>query len=115
MNATFEPGQYVGKVLRWMLVKAKNENKTPTLAITFVPLGRFDPQNQDGDLLDCPDVERTLFRPITDNTAEWLKRDLKELFEYPFENFGPLNPDAKDAFDFHDKEFPTVLTYEEYN
>ena len=114
MVTTFEPGQYVGKVTRWALVKAKNENKTPQFAITFLPLGRINPQNPDGDLLPCPEVERTVFRPITGNTAGWFLRDLKQLFEYPHESFVPLDPDGPDPFDFRDKEFPTVLTYEDY-
>jgi hypothetical protein len=114
MVTTFEPGQYLGKVTRWALVKAKNENKTPQLALTFLPLGRFDPQRTDGELLPCPELERTVFRPITDNTAGWLLRDLKQFFEYPHESFVPLDPDGPEAFDFRDKEFPTILTYEEY-
>lgn len=115
MVTTFEPGQYVGRVTRWALVKAKNENKTPQFAITFLPLGRVNPQNPDGDLLECPEVERTVFRPITSNTAGWLLRDLKQFFEYPHESFVPLDPDGSDPFDFKDKEFPAVLTYEEFD
>ncbi len=114
MVTTFEPGHYVGKVTRWGLVKAKNENKTPQFALTFLPLGRIDPQNPEGDLLACPEVERTVFRPITPNTASWLLRDLKHFFEYPHESFVPLDPDGPDPFDFRDKEFPTVLSYEDY-
>jgi hypothetical protein len=114
MATTFEPGQYVGKVIRWALVKAKNENKTPQFAITFLPLGRVDPQNPEGDLLPCHEVERTVFRPITDKTAGWLLRDLKLFFEYQQDSFTPLDPDGSDPFDFKDKEFPAVLTYEDY-
>jgi hypothetical protein len=114
MVTTFEPGQYVGKVTHWALVKAKNENKTPQFALTFLPLGRVNPQNSDGELLPCPEVERTVFRPITGNTAGWLLRDLKQFFEYPHESFVPLDPDGSDPFDFRDKEFLTVLTYEDY-
>ena len=115
MVTTFEPGQYVGKVTRWALVKAKNENKTPQFAITFLPLGRVNPQNPEADLLPCPEVERTVFRPITDKTAGWLLRDLKQLFEYPHESFVPLDPDGAEPFDFKDKEFPAVLTYEPFD
>lgn len=115
MVTTFEPGEYVGKVTRWALVKAKNDNKTPQFALTFLPLGRVDPQNPEGDLLPCPEVERTVFRPITGNTASWLLRDLKQFFEYPHESFVPLDPDGPDPFDFRDKEFPTILAYEEYD
>jgi hypothetical protein len=115
MPTTFEPGQYIGKVLRWAMVKAKNEKQTPQFAVTFVPLGRVNPQNLDGDLLPCPDLERTIFRSITGKTAQWLLRDVKELFEYPHGSFGPLDPESDGAFDFHDKEFPAVLTFEEYD
>lgn len=115
MVTTFEPGQYLGRVTRWGLVKAKNENKTPQFAITFLPLGRVNAQNPDGDLLPCPEVERTVFRAITGNTAGWLLRDLKQFFEYPHESFVPLDPDGAEAFDFRDKEFLTVLTYEDFD
>jgi hypothetical protein len=114
MTTTLDPGQYVGRVARWALVKAKNENKTPQFAITFFLLGRINPQNPDGDLLACPEVERTVFRPITENTAGWLLRDLKQFFEYPHESFGPLDPDGPEPFDFANKDFPTTLSYEEY-
>jgi hypothetical protein len=111
----FEPGNYVGRVTHWALVKAKNENKTPQFAITFLPLGRVNPQNPEGDLLPCPEVERTVFRPITDKTAAWLLRDLKQYFEYSHESFVPLDPDGSEPFDFKDKEFPAVLAYEPYD
>jgi hypothetical protein len=114
MVTTFKPGPYVGKVTRWQLVKAKNQSKTPQFAITFLPLGRVNPQNPEADLLPCPEVERTVFRPITQNTAGWLLRDLKQYFEYPHESFVPLDPDGAEPFDFRDKEFPAVLTYEDY-
>src|SRR5687767_6212708 len=76
MVTTFEPGQYIGKVTRWAMIRAKSEAKTPQFALTFLPLGRIDPQNAEGELLACPEVERTIFRPITENTADWLLRDL---------------------------------------
>jgi hypothetical protein len=114
MLTTFEPGQYVGRTIRWAVTKAKNEKKTPQFAVTFLPLGRVNPLNPDGDLLPCPEVERTVFRPITENTAAWLLRDLKQFFEYPHDSFVPLDPDGSDPFDFRDKEFPAILTYEDY-
>src|ERR1051325_3445137 len=114
MATTFEPGQYWAKVTGWVLVKAKNENKTPQFAITFLILGRLNPQNPDGELLPCAEAERTLFRPITDKTASWLLRDLEEFFEYPHQSFTPLDSEGPEPFDFKDKEFTVVLTYEEY-
>jgi hypothetical protein len=114
LSNTFEPGEYRGSVTRWALVKAKNEKKTPQLALSFIPLGRVDPANPDGALLPCPEVERTVFRSITEKTAKWLLQDLKDIFEYPFDTFAPLDPDNADGFDFHDREFTAVVKYEEY-
>src|SRR5437879_1358987 len=105
MTATFEPGQYRGRVTRWALVKAKNEKKTPQFALSFLPLGRINPQDPDGALETCADAERTIFRSITEKTAQWLLQDLKTLFEYPHEKFTPLDPDGQEAFDFSNKEF----------
>ena len=112
MSQTFEPGRYLGRVTRWGLVKAKTE--TPQFALTFTPLGRINPQNPDGDILPCPDLDRTIFRSITKATAQWLVHDLKTMFEYPHDRFGPLDPEAADAYDFRDREFQATLTYEEY-
>lgn len=112
MSQTFDPGRYLARVTRWGLVKAKTD--TPQFAVTFLPLGKLNPQNPDGDLLPCPVVERTIFRSITEKTAPWLVSDLKTLFEYPHERFGPLDPEADDAYDFTDREFTASLAYEEY-
>lgn len=113
MNVTFEPGQYRARVTRWALVKSK-EKKTPQFALTFILLGRVSPHLAEGELEACPEVERTIFRPITEKTASWLLQDLKTLFEYPHERFTPLDPESADAFSFADKEIPVVLGFEEY-
>lgn len=97
MAHTFEPGRYLARVTRWGLVKAKTD--TPQFALTFLPLGRISPQNPDGDLLPCAGVERTIFRSITEKTAQWLLQDLKTLFEYPHDRFGALDPEADNAFE----------------
>lgn len=113
MGQTFEPGQYRGRVTRWGLVKAGTG--TAQFALTFLPLGSLNAQNPDADLLPCAALERTIFRAITEKTAQWLLQDLKTLFEYPFDRFGPLDPDSEEAFDFHDCEFTASLAYEEYD
>ncbi|MCI0331936.1 MAG: hypothetical protein L0228_01765 [Planctomycetes bacterium] len=113
MSQTFEPGTYLGKVKSWSVVKAKTG--TPQLALTFQPLGRFVPHSPEADLIECPDLERTIFRAITEKTARRLLADLHLLFEYPHEWFTPLDPESEGAFDFTDREFPAVLTYEEYD
>lgn len=114
MQATFEPGQYRARVTRWSLVKSK-EKKTPQFALTFILLGRVSPHLSEGELEACPEVERTIFRPITEKTASWLLQDLKTLFEYPHDRFTPLDPEGADAFSFADKEFSAVLGFEEYD
>ena len=115
MSLTFEPGQYRGRVTRWALVKAKNEKKTPQFALSFLPLGRINPYTPEGPLDPCPELERTIFRSITEKTASWLLQDLKTLFGYPHEKFSPLEPDSTDAFDFADKEFTAYLSFEDYD
>lgn len=112
MPYLFDPGQYRVRVTRWALIKAKTG--TPQFALTFLPLGKLNTQNPDGDLLSCPELERTIFRAITEKTARWLLQDLQTLFGYPHERFGPLDPESEEAFDFHEREFTAALTYEEY-
>lgn len=84
------------------------------VVLSFLPLGKINLTNPDADLEACADLERTIFRPITEKTAGWLLQDLKTLFEYPHERFGPLDPESDEAFDFRDREFDAVLAYEEY-
>lgn len=111
MGQQFEPGQYRARVTRWTLIKAKTG--TPQFALSFMPLGKINVHNPDGDLLPCPEVERTIFRPITDKTADWVLQDLEQLFGYADKRFSPLDPESPDAFDFGSKEFTAVLTFED--
>jgi hypothetical protein len=114
MKSTFDPGTYRCRVTRWMLMKAKTG--TPQFALSFTPLGKFNAQNANDDRLEaCPDFERTIFRPITEKTAQWLLQDLKTLFEYPHDQFLQLDPESPDAFDLTDREFTAILQYEEYD
>lgn len=115
MSTTFETGSYQARVTRWQLTKAKNEKKTPQLAISFTPLGRIDPDNPQGSLLECPDTERTVFRSITEKTAKRLLADLKDTFEYPYDTFSSLDPENPEGFDLHDREFVATLAYEAFD
>jgi hypothetical protein len=114
MKPSFEPGHYRCRVTRWALTKAKTG--TPQFALSFVPLGKLNAQNPEDDHLEaCPDFERTIFRPITEKTAQWLLADLKTLFEYPYEQLTPLDPESPAAIDLTDREFTAILVYEEYD
>jgi len=115
MTLTFEPGQYRGRVTRWALVKAKNEKKTPQFALTVLALGKINPHDPEGPLDPCPELERTIFRSITEKTAKWLLQDLKAIFDYPHESFAQLDPEHAEAFDFMNLELSVALSFEEYD
>lgn len=112
MPHTFEPGRYRARVTRWGLTKAKTG--TPQFALTFLPIGKINPHNPDSELLPCAEVERTIFRSITDKSAQWLLQDLEQHFGYTDKRFSPLDPEHAEAFDLSQKEFTAVLVHEDY-
>lgn len=72
----YEPGTYWGRIVHHQLGEAKTG--TVQLIITFVVLGRVNPEDPDGDLLSVPSQqERTVYRAITENTIDIVKEDLR--------------------------------------
>lgn len=75
----YRPGQYWGRITHQKLGQSKAK-ATPQLIVSFVVLGQIDPANPKGDLLQVmQQYERSLFMSVTDNTIEWVMRDLQRL------------------------------------
>ena len=109
----FEQGTYLGRINKWGLSAAKTG--TPQFFVTFTPLGRVDPSKPDDteNLIACEDWERTIFRAITENTIDFVVRDLKAL-GYSKDTFDQLDPEHKDAHSFADMEIRVTCKHEEY-
>lgn len=88
--AGFDPGRYACRSNRVELGEAKTG--TAQIVIAFTPLGRIDPADPEGQLISCPDWERTIFRSITDKTIDWVLKDLAVL-HYTHETFDYLSTD----------------------
>lgn len=92
-------GIYTGTIKSWGL----SEAKTGTLQVFF----RFEVSHE-GEV-----SEWTIFRPITEASAEYTFADLRSL-GYPLDTFDELEPDHPKAHSFSGLEIPVELTTEEY-
>lgn len=103
-----KPGKYVGHIQQWSLGKASTGNPqfTITFALAYYKLAG-------GGQEDCPSLERTIFRSITDKTIDFFVKDLQAL-GYDRDTFDALDPKAPDAFDFQGIEIEASLKYETY-
>lgn len=78
MSTTYDAGAaYWGRVTRQAIGKTSNGN--PQLVVSFAIVGKVNPADPEGELLPCPDGERTMYRPITEKTAEYVWEDIEAL------------------------------------
>lgn len=78
MNPVYEASTaYWGKVTRQAIGKTKNGN--PQLVVSFEVIGKIDSRDPEGELLPCPGGERSMYRPITEKTAEYVWQDIEAL------------------------------------
>lgn len=105
---TLDKGLYKAVVTKWGLGVSK-EKKTPQFSLTFV-LRSF---LQGGKEVPCTPYERTLFRYFTDDTIDFVAKDLRAL-GYKHDTFDQLEPDHPEAHDFSDAEIKVELAFEKY-
>lgn len=112
MPAQYEEGRYWLKVLSQAFGKSKKKG-TPEFSLRVLVKGRVDPEHPDGDLLKCAQNERALYLYITENTAEYVLRDLERIgFDKP--SFRYLDPQTENFHNFADAEFEGFCEHEEY-
>lgn len=111
MSTKFYTGEYLARVTGWGMTKARTG--TPQFMMKFEPVGKINPNEPDGALLPCPNYERTIFRAITKNTADWVADDL-EWLGYDKPSFRFLDPDVEGAHNFMDQEIRVRCDHEEY-
>lgn len=101
-------GRFKGRITKWGLTES-SKKKTEQFYVVFQVLAQI----QDGEEVDCPNSEQTIYRPITDNTIDYFVEDLRNL-GFVGTDFSLLDPDTPGAHDFAGKEFVAKCKHEEY-
>jgi hypothetical protein len=119
MSTTYEGGAaYWGRVTKQAMGKTSNGN--PQLVVSFAIMGKINPADPEGELLPCPDGERTMYRPITEKTAEYVWEDIEALcaaksIDVP-DAMRRLDPERADfSCDFAGAELAWFCKHEPYN
>lgn len=73
----YAEGTYVGEVISTAMTVAKTG--TPQFAVRFKVLGHPDPKNPENYLTDVQQFERTMYRPITEKTIDYVSEDLQTM------------------------------------
>lgn len=109
--ASYEPGRYWAKITRQAMGEAGTG--TPQFVLTFLIVGKINPVDPKGDLIPCPQFERSHFRTITDKTIDYFVEDLK-ILEYDKQSFKYLDPTEEGYVDFTDREIEVSCRHEDY-
>ncbi len=108
MARTYEAGTYRGPIVRVQVGESK-EKGTPQIVFTF----EVNERKVGDDWEPMDGQERSVFRYLTDKTAEYVAKDLKAL-GYPFHTFDQIDPEHSQAHNFVGTEVPVRLKYEPY-
>ena len=114
----FESGRYWCRVEEQFLGESSNGN--PQFILKFGVVGKINPADQQGELLECPRGKgRSIYKAITKATIDWFKRDLKYLCEQgklstKFRGFEYLDPNQPGYTDFTNTEFEAYCDHETY-
>lgn len=106
----FSPGRYRVKPCGQGFTKSSTDN--PTFELRFFVIGKYDIEKPDGELIPCPNEQRTYFKSITEKTAQWLVDDLASL-GWEGSSFTELDPQHPLAHIFKE-EFDALCKVEEY-
>lgn len=112
-NAQYAPGIYRGRVTTWGLTKSASKG-TNQFVLRFVVLGIVDQSDPEAGLISCPQMERSVYRPITEKTVDWVIDDLQKIFGYDRESFAYLDPSHPGAFNFGEFETNFRCAHEVY-
>lgn len=107
----FDEGTYQAKITTWGLSKAKTG--TNQFFICFKPTGQIVEDGDGRGIIPCSDHERTIFRPITENTINYVIDDLQQL-GYNRDGFQYLDPAAQNAHNFAGQDIEVVCAHESY-
>lgn len=108
----YEVGRYYGRVTRQAMGEAKTGN--PQFVLSFVILGKVNLADPEGELLSCPQGERSIYRTITEGTIQFVIEDLQAL-GYTKPSFKYLDPATPGFVDFAGKELEFFCSHETDN
>lgn len=111
MSRTQYEGRYWVRITRQALGESNNGNAQAV--ISFNVMGKINLADPDGDLLHCPDGERSIYLVITEKTVDRVIEDLKKL-GYTKSSFRFIDPNVEGHHDFTGFEFAAYCTIEEY-
>jgi hypothetical protein len=112
LKPVFDIATYFVRVTGQALGKSKNKGTTQ-FVLQFTVLGKVNPADPEGDLLECPQGERSIYMYITAKTADFVAKNLQDL-GYDRTSWADLNPDNPGHFDFTGVQFAASCTHEEY-
>ncbi len=112
MTIHYQPGEYWGDVVDHGLTEA--QTGTPQLYVRFLVLGKVsavDPEQYDeaGE-----QYERTVYRPITDKTIDFVTEDMERL-DFHGTMFEDFKADGPGDFDIRGTQFKFFCKHEVYN
>jgi hypothetical protein len=107
-----EQGRYRGRIVKYGVTRSQTGKKHPTVFIQFALIGRYDLSR--GQLVQCPEAERTYFKAVTPNTIDWLVADLKAI-GYDKPGLEYLDPDVPGAVNLFGVEIDVDCDYDDYD
>ena len=108
----YEVGRYYGRVTRQAMGETSNGNAQ--FVLSFLILGKVNLADPGGELLACPQGERSIYRAITENTIDFVMDDLRAL-GYTKPSFKYLDPETPGFVDFTGKELEFFCSHEADN
>ncbi len=107
-----DPGKYKARIKKWGLAES-NTKKTPQLFFTCDVVGFYQKGSGEEKCHDMNSAERTVFRPITENTIDYVIQDVRKL-GWTGAELAELNPDHPNAHDFSNQPIDLICEHETY-
>lgn len=108
----YQKGRYLCRTTKQGFSEASTG--TPQFFLQFLVGGMIDPKNPQGDLIPVVQLERTMFRAITNKTMEYLLEDVRQL-GYEGSKLSELDPATPNYHSFADSEVEMYCDHDAYN
>jgi hypothetical protein len=93
MNDLMESGKYKVRVDGYGMYRDERGEHHPMAMVDFTVVGMYDAE---GNLQECPKVQRFYRQVLTENTAQWLFSNLKS-FGFTGKNLADFDPQSPNA------------------
>jgi hypothetical protein len=108
----FAIGRYWGKVTHQRLGETSTGNYQ--LILSFQILGMVNLSDPEGDLLSCPQGERSFYRVLTESTIDFAKQDMNSLGWYG-SKWSQFDEENTECFSIIGKEYAFYCKHEPRN